>query len=269
MILNDSFDVEEDVVARPRRPIPSGAISRRTGFTIGFGCLLLAMLIPIIELLQQTCLTTCVGWPGFDKDDIRQLGVIWLLAGAILLYNGMLKQTFLAPTLMGSCRTLNILLGGTAFLAIGGGSFRPELLWYAASIGVFIAGVTMLSRSETDSNVARPEVARSGVVMLTGLLMIAATPLWLDPSSDKPLGETIFIVMIGLLAAPIVYRLFLAIRNATPGTIVPAIVTSLTSLIFLDAAFCYLVRPGQPLYAGMVALLVVPVILLRPVSAQT
>jgi hypothetical protein len=75
--------------------------------------------------------------------------------------------------------------------------------------------------------------------------------------------------MLAIIVFPVVQRLIVAVRTATPQAVGPAIGTSLTSLIFLDAAVCFLVRPDQPLYAGAVALLIIPVMILRRFSAQT
>ncbi|MEL7265180.1 MAG: UbiA family prenyltransferase, partial [Planctomycetota bacterium] len=45
MVLNDWFDVEQDAVQRPQRPIPSGAISRGTAGRIGWGLMIAGILV--------------------------------------------------------------------------------------------------------------------------------------------------------------------------------------------------------------------------------
>ena len=75
--------------------------------------------------------------------------------------------------------------------------------------------------------------------------------------------------MLAIIAFPIVRRLILAVQKADPPTVGAAIGTSLSSLIFFDAAVCFLVRPDQPIYAGVVASLIIPVMILKRFSAQT
>ena len=196
---------------------------------------------------------------------------------AILLYNGPLKRTWLAPVLMGGCRTLNVLLGGVGgFIALwsaSGFSFNPRLLWYASAIGLYVAGITLFARRESESSVSRLRLGFSAAVIITGLIAVAFSG-WLPRHVNSqftayPEVQQAFAVCIALIAVPIVRRLIVAVRAATPQTVGQAIGTSLSSLIFLDAAVCFLVRPDRPIYAGAVALLIIPVIILRKFSAQT
>ena len=48
MYLNDAFDAEIDAAERPERPIPSGQVSARLIFHLGFG---IPFLIPGLNLL--------------------------------------------------------------------------------------------------------------------------------------------------------------------------------------------------------------------------
>ena len=58
-----------------------------------------------------------------------------------------LKRTVLGPEVMGACRGLNLLLGMTHAPALGG-----PVAWLAAAMyGLFVAGITWISRSETES----------------------------------------------------------------------------------------------------------------------
>ncbi len=87
MYLNDAFDREIDARERPGRPIPSGQITARAVFIIGFALQALGLVI------------------------LSQYG-IWAfvcglaLAATILLYNVWHKGNSLSPLIMGLCRAL-------------------------------------------------------------------------------------------------------------------------------------------------------------------
>ena len=73
-----------------------------------------------------------------------------VLALTILGYDAGVKRTWLGPVVMGACRGLNLLLGMSHAAALGG-----PVAWLAAlAYGIFVAGITIASRSEADGAVA-------------------------------------------------------------------------------------------------------------------
>ncbi len=77
-----------------------------------------------------------------------------VLALCILAYDAGLKHTWLGPVFMGACRGLNLLLGMSHAAALAG-----PIGWFAAAAyGLFVAGITVVSRSETTGG------ARGGLV---------------------------------------------------------------------------------------------------------
>ena len=271
MILNDAFDAKVDTVERPNRPIPSGRIDQKTAFKVGFGMIVLAITIPAILLLREVI----TGVNGRATSLLGLLETSVVLAICVVLYDGPLKKTWLAAPLMGCCRTLNVLLGVFA-------TTRSDLLlWHSATaqpwfayaflIGLLVAGVTLLARSETKTRQSRLWLAVGAATMLVALTSLFRLPHFVHYALEIPYLTTkqAYWAMLAIIAFPIVRRLIVAVRTAPPQTVGPAIGTSLSSLIFLDAAVCFLVRPDQPLYAGAVALLIIPVMLLRRFSAQT
>jgi 4-hydroxybenzoate polyprenyltransferase len=140
IVLNDILDDPVDRVERPKRPLPSGAVTRRLAWTIsGTG---------FVSGLFFAFLAT--GWRG--------LAVASGLALLIASYNGSLKHYLVGPLAMGLCRGANVLLGGTAFPRIGGSemwqtTFGGMEVWgIALIVTLFVVGITCISRSE-----ARPE----------------------------------------------------------------------------------------------------------------
>lgn len=103
MILNDVFDLRRDARARRGRPLTRRAISLGRARCAGWGLLLLGVLPP---LAVGVCYRSDIGW--------IPLIVAVALSICIVLYDGPLKRTPLAPLLMGACRTLSFLLGATS-----------------------------------------------------------------------------------------------------------------------------------------------------------
>ena len=266
MILNDAFDAHVDSVERPNRPIPSGRIPRATALKAGYSLMGFAIAAPIALLLFQMAtdamqhLNTLLGLSSISI----------LLAGFIILYNGPLKRTWLAAPAMGTCRALNILLGASItapdYSSQWYSSFYDQSwFWYSLSIGLFVCGITLLARSESKQKQSRLWLGIGATTMLAAVWMLASH----IPKGTALTVKQVYWAMLSIIAFPIVRRLFVAVKTAKPPLVGAAIVASLSSLIFLDAAVCFLVRPDQPLYAGAVALLIVPLMILRKFSAQT
>lgn len=129
MALNDVADHEIDAVERPHRPIPSGRVSRRQA-----------------ALLGHALLAAGVMTAGFA--DRRSLRIAIPLAAAVYAYDLVLKETPGAPVAMATCRTLDVLLGGTV------GRVR-DALPAAATVGAHTLVVTAVSRQETTGGSAR------------------------------------------------------------------------------------------------------------------
>ena len=95
MILNDLWDLEIDRQERPDRPLPAGRIQVSSARRAGWGLLLCGILLAAaaghlpVEGADGSYLPACVAV---------------LLAVVIVLYDGPVKRTPLAPPMMGACR---------------------------------------------------------------------------------------------------------------------------------------------------------------------
>lgn len=264
MVLNDVFDVEQDTKERPERPIPSGRISRSTAQSLGFGMLLVGLLIAwVVGFLPAGGESAAIGWRS---------GVIGtLLAGCIVAYDAVMKRTPAGPIFMGACRTLNILLGmSVAVQNSCGGSvwlmrFEVEQLLVAGSVGIYIAGVTWFARTEAaESN--RGQLTGGLVTMVAGLLLLASYPLLFQNGFiEKPLfhfrglNPIMWQLLIVLLGFTIARSALMAVINPHPQRVQNAVKTAITSLIVLDAAICMIVGPY---FAIGVLVLLAPMLLL-------
>ncbi len=262
MILNDVFDAEIDAQDRPHRPIPSGQIAKSTALAAG-GLLLLAG----IGLAAGV-------WLISETSSPKPLLIATLLSICVLLYDGLLKKTWAAPLVMGTCRSLNILLGASTML-VGrdAGSvfgFPPIIWWVAISVGVFVCGFTLLARNEASNAQHRLKLGSATLVMLGGLLGLALIQICpnqlLQPNARL---ASFYPLLIGLIALPIVRHTITAVVTLNPKSIQAAVIACLQSMIILDAALCFLIAPNQPLYAVTVVSLLIPAVVLGKFISST
>jgi 4-hydroxybenzoate polyprenyltransferase len=256
MVLNDVFDFEVDARERPHRPLPSGQISRERASSLGWGFLASGWLLG--------CLAGIVS-PDAVGPWWRSAVVATLLAGSIVLYDGVVKQSIAGPLVMGACRGFNVLLGMSlnaaphdAAPAILG--WGPAHLLIAAGIAVYITGVTVFARSEATRS-PRGALILGAAVMASGVAFLAlfpglyphAYPYRIEPATNWPL--VMLVTSIWILR-----RCVLAITNPIPRYVQSAVKFSLLSLIVLDATLCLLVCP--PAYAFGVLALLIPTLIL-------
>ncbi|QEH38323.1 prenyltransferase [Aquisphaera giovannonii] len=223
MALNDAFDREVDRRERPSRPIPSGRVSPRAAFGLGFAGLLLGPLL------------------AAASGSASSAAVAAALALAILAYDAGGKRTPLGPLIMGSCRALNLLLGLSHAPALGG-----PAAWLAASMyGMFVAGITWMSRSETESGRTRNLLAGLAVqdVALVGL-MAAALRAGRFPGAraELPLISPEALLLLALVGLAINSAAGRAIREPVPARIQGAVKAGILSLVWIDAALVMAVR---------------------------
>jgi 4-hydroxybenzoate polyprenyltransferase len=275
MVLNDVFDFEVDLIERPQRPLPAKQISRDTARWVGYGL-----------LLSGVTLASLAGWAGnhgseltFASPLVRCFTVSVLLAICIVLYDGPLKKTILAPGLMGTCRSLNILLGASTFIPLAtslDASSNPHVLglpqavwWIALAVGVMISGVTLLGRREAVDSQPRFPLAMGAAMVITGLIGLALVVYC--PTTFEISGKTkqLFPLFVCLISLTIARRVIEAAVVASPKKIQSAIISVLKSVIIFDALICYLVAPFNLMYALVVVALLIPSILLSKAISST
>ena len=206
MFLNDAFDRDFDAAHRPERPIPSGQVSAREVFTIGFGLLTAGML--------------CVAWASRTADGLpawRALAAAAALGGAIVLYDAHHKNNPLSPLVMGLCRVCVYL---TAAFSMAPSLPAPVLL-AAVALLCHLIGLTYIAKQE--------HLARIGNLWPLGFL---AVPLLygLGLAASQPLAW----LPLALYAALLAFALHRLARRA-PGDVPRAVVTLIAGMSVLDA----------------------------------
>jgi hypothetical protein len=182
-----------------------------------------------------------------------------ILAGCILGYDAGLKHTPLGPGVMGACRGLNLLLGMTHAPDLGG-----PVSWFAASAyGLYVAGITVVSRSETRADDPRGLI--TGLTLLDlALLGLAAAAMahrrFPLPAPDRPLIPLEGILVLALVAVAVNVAAAGAIRQPTPRSVQRVVKTGILSLVWLNVGLVAAVRGPEP--AALVAALWVPAFIL-------
>lgn len=146
MFLNDAFDRDSDRHARPDRPIPQGLIQADSVFAMGYGMVLLGIIIVIVL--------------GVDKGWAPAVSAVALAAG-IVAYDAYHKQNPFGPWIMALCRALIYMTGAAVIsghisvtVMIGAGilfGYVTALTYVAkhagalpSTVGKLIAGIAFL-----------------------------------------------------------------------------------------------------------------------------
>ena len=241
MALNDVFDVEIDRQERPGRPIPSGQVAR--SFAGGLGAIGLVV-------------GPLVAWLSGSSASLIVAGV---LAAVILAYDAGLKRTVLGPGVMGACRGLNLLLGLTHTQALGG-----PVTWLAAAMyGLFVCGITWISRSETESGRTGNLLVGLTVqdLALIGLMAAALQPgKYPNPLPGRPLIPLEGLLVLALVALAVNLAATRAIYQPVPAVIQKTVKTGILALVWIDVGLVAAVRGPQA--AAAIAGLWVPAYLL-------
>jgi len=126
MIFNDYFDLQIDKKERPERPLPSKKISKQNAFLLG-----------IIFLILANLFASIVGYPA--------LIISLIMTTLIFIYNYKLKFiSFLGIFNLSFIRFLNVLLGFSLL------SITFDIIQYAIPIGIFVGGISILAKNESD-----------------------------------------------------------------------------------------------------------------------
>jgi 4-hydroxybenzoate polyprenyltransferase len=238
--LNDVFDIEIDRAERPNRPLPSGRVSTS-----------LAMVFGVLSLLAGVGLALLVSNPSAI--------VAIVLVCTVLLYDAGGKRTFLGPEIMGACRGLNLLLGLSVAAEFGG----PSAWLAAGALAVFVAGLTIISRSEVESGRSSGVIAGMVVqnLAIAGLFAVAMRAgTFPGASGDRPILPPEGLLVLAIVALVVNRADGRAVVDPKPSTIQSAVKTGVLSLVWLDVGLVAAVRGPGPALA--VAALWVPAFLL-------
>jgi 4-hydroxybenzoate polyprenyltransferase len=245
MALNDVCDSELDAKERPERPIPSGAVSRKRAALLAVALLVVGVTLAFVSSVVTLSASRLVPEPDTAQQTFQWTTSIpgWValaLAAMIVLYNTLLKHNALiGPISMAACRSLNLALGMSV-------SASALAVWWPVALlpGVYIAGVTVMARDETEE---KPN--RAGIVaMTTGL--IAATVGWAAIAILSDRVDAMWMLpLLAVFAAAVGSAVFRVWRQPGSKTVQRAVGRAILGLVVLDAAIA--AGFASPVYGGV------------------
>jgi 4-hydroxybenzoate polyprenyltransferase len=207
MWLNDAFDADIDAIERPTRPIPSGRVSRRLVFVVGFGLLVVALLTSVVA-----------GWLELVPNLGLALGAVGT-ALAVVAYDRFHKGFSWSPVLMGACRLGLFAMGALATT----GRVQTEVLWLALALMGYVVGLTHVARFENGTTLARLWVL---------LALLAPTVVTLALGVPGILEVVFLALHVAWTAASLNL-----LRQKTKGVIGRVVVRLIAGISLLDAVF--------------------------------
>jgi 4-hydroxybenzoate polyprenyltransferase len=204
---------------------------------------------------------------SFLANDARPGAIATLLAVCVVLYDRVLKQTFIGPFVMGACRALNVLLGmSLAYFGkpLADGELLISRPWHwgewliAAGIGIYIVGVTVFARTDARTS-TRGLLVAGLVILLGGMGVLAAAPA-LSRFPELIVRQDGWYLLWLLLALITARRCVMAILQPTSERVQVAVKHCVHSLIVLDAAVA--LGFAGPVWGFAVLALIFPTVLL-------
>jgi 4-hydroxybenzoate polyprenyltransferase len=243
MILNDVWDLEEDRRERPSRPLPSGQIAVATARNVAWGLLagsiVLAALAGVLPAADAAVDAPATLVPAV---------IAAALAVCVVLYNGPLKSTPVAPIVMGVCRLLCFLLGASPLSSAGAAEFMQPQTWFAEHVvaiavgfGIYITGITTVARRETQGD-NHQDLNLGMLVAIFGAVAIALAPALAPAGTPWVFAPDLrFVVLIALITFPVVMRAYRASADPRPEVIQNLIRIGVLNVIAYSAALTLIV----------------------------
>jgi len=206
VVYNDVFDADLDMIERPERPIPSGAVTVAEAKRLGFVLLLVGIML--------------AGFMG----TLPGLIAVAIALFALLYDKWGKHNSFIGPLNMGICRGLNLLLGISIIP-----TFLNEWYFLAAAPVVYIFAITLISRGEVHGGGKRN-------LYIATILYTAVIAFILHFAL---VNDRLYVVLVFLAA--FVYMAFkpllAAIEKPTGANIGKSVKAGVLALILLDAAW--------------------------------
>ena len=217
MYLNDYFDREIDARERPDRPICAGDISADSVRAIGFGLLVLGVL-----LMAPFGMTAAV-W-----------GVA--LGAVIVLYDLWHKGNAFGPVIMSACRALVYCGAGVAI----SGTLHPALILWAVVLAAHVVGLTYAAKQESLNQIGSLwPLAALAVPLIAALASL---------SHGWPL-----VLCLALLALVDIYAVRLLMERSAPGAVPRAVSVLIAAISIVDALVVSANGGGIALVAACIA----------------
>jgi 4-hydroxybenzoate polyprenyltransferase len=262
MVLNDVFDFPEDQKNQRPGPIVRGAISLEKARMVGWAMLAIGW---FLACLAAYLIHSSITWTPL---------VGAMLVGAIIGYDGLLKNTVLAPALMGLCRALNLCLGMSVAAGDAFAKLPMELWLYPLAYGLYVMGFTIAARKEFLTQQSKTRLWAGWLTSLAGVFLFAWI-IWRFPSPslsnliERRRGSSrwFFPLLMLLLSLPVFRRALVSIRSLQSPDLGLAIRTAIINILFIDAVLALIYK--GPWHGLLLAMLILPTVYLARVFRST
>ena len=233
IVFNDYFDFYIDKKERPNRPIPSGKISRKNALYFGISTIVISFILSLSVHINSVFI----------------LIIILILS---IGYNHSLKKTNFGPLIMGTIRTMNIILGASPFLdQINDYDDVIKIIIVTSSILFYIISLSILSKYEVSKDYNFRILIPSALLLIT-IFVIISLSIYLDIF----LIESILLMLIFASAIGYTYIKLIFKEKSIQNTVQNMIIC----ITLLDSIF---ITGIIGLYLGIfVALLIIPNLIL-------
>lgn len=226
IVFNDFFDSTIDLIERPNRPIPSGAVTRKQAAILG----VLLFLCSLIAALK-------VSLEAFD--------ISLIICILCFVYNIKTKHyRWLGGLTLALCRGLNLLLGTT--LINGGINYFWPLGFIPFGLTVAITSVSQVEVSGNNTDILKKSV---GFYLVTILTLFSLVWTYTNRIS-------FYLVFLGLFVLINGYYIQNALKDPLPINIQKVVKWGVLSFIVLDAA---ITSSFSNFYYGLIVLSLLPV----------
>jgi 4-hydroxybenzoate polyprenyltransferase len=226
LVFNDCLDAEKDLVSRPDRPIPSGAVPLGRAYLLGLG-LTLGALAAAMALGLPTVI-----YAG-------------LLVAGIWLHNGVMRRWVVTGAVaMGLCRFLNMQLGMSTGQSLPYFNFHEYsvLVWAPLLLGAYSALLSVAAAYED-----QPADRLGWWVLLAAAAGLFTVPLLACFLVVGSLGGW---VVMALLSVALAGNFSMPVLRPTFESIRRAVGLGVVLIIAFDAAVI-LGTPGVPVWWGL------------------
>lgn len=221
MIFNDFFDINIDKKERPDRPLPSGKISKQNALFLGIVLIVIANIFAFF-----------VGYYA--------LIISILMTSIILLYNYKLKfYSFFGIFSLSGIRFSNILLGFSIL------PFSIEIFQYAFPVAIFVCGISILAKDETNS------IKLFSVKINKIFNIITISYVFILIINSFQFASLVFLSLFSMLSLNLFYK-----NHSKKLNIQKYITLQLLSIILLDATLISIISSYY--FAILVSLLLIP-----------
>ena len=208
MFLNDAFDHRIDQQQRPDRPIPSGAITAKTVFSVGFVMLAIGLVV-----------VAAIGYVPQSGTGFRAVLAGSVLCVLIVLYDWHHKHNPLSPLIMGACRMMVYV---TAAFAVTTGP-SPEVLLGGLVLLGWLIGLTYIAKQE---NLDR--VVNLWPLAFLALPLVVASLYALDDGFASIVWAGLFVLALSAIHL---------VKRRMPGDVGRAVVILIAGISLIDALF--------------------------------